>query len=74
MVWWEALEDLAPTAAKVEPWVDVYCHLSTAAEAEDVQRWILDHDQVADVEVYFPRRWFVVPAWFDERIAARMPA
>lgn len=68
MLWSESLDSLASNPEIEQPWVDAYCQLDTAAEAEDLQRWLLDQPGVDEVEVYFPRRWFVVPAWFDERI------
>ncbi len=68
MVWWMSLEDLTPTEEDLTPWVDVYCHLDAAAAVEEVQTWLLDLPMVDEVEVFFPRTWYVVDAWFDERI------
>lgn len=72
VVYVDALEKLAPGQDHDHPWADLYCHLRSAGETEDVCRWLLAQPNVADVELYFPRRWSVVPAWFDERIHARM--
>lgn len=68
MVLWDALEKLAPTTTTVHPWVDVFCHLASAGEVEEVKRWMLTLPTVDAVEVSFPRSWFVVEPWFDERV------
>ena len=72
MVWSEAVADASPTMAADAPWVDVYCHLTSAGEVEEVHRWLLGLPFVKAVEVYFPRSWFVVTSWFDERIQHRI--
>lgn len=72
MVLWDALEQLAPAAEPEHPWVDVFCHLPSAGEVEEVRRWLLDRPTVDTVEVSFPRSWFVVSPWFDQRVQARL--
>ncbi len=74
MVLWDALENLAPALDAEHPWVDVFCHLPSAAEVEEVRGWMLALAEVDDVEVSFPRSWFVVDTWFDERIHRHLPA
>lgn len=72
MVWRVALEEIRPTSEAATPWVDVFCHLSSAAEVETVKAWLLDLPHVEDVEVFFPKSWFVVEDWFDQRLEARV--
>lgn len=71
MVLWDAFEMLAPSAEADHPWVDVFCHLSSAGEVEEVKRWLLERPMVDTVEASFPRSWFVVDSWFDERVKPR---
>lgn len=72
MVWRVALEEIKPDAETDTPWVDIFCHLPSAAETEDVRAWLLDLPHVEDVEIFFPKSWFVASDWFDERIEARL--
>ncbi len=72
MVWWDAMEYLSEQVEMEKAWVDVYCHLASAAEVERVQTWLLDQQGVQGVEVFFPKEWFVVSSWFDERIAKQL--
>lgn len=74
MVWWDAMEEISNQVELDEAWVDVYCHLSSAAQVEEVERWLLGLDHVSGVETFFPRSWFVVAPWFDERIATKLKA
>lgn len=74
MVWWDAPAEQLLRLDDATAWVDVYCHLATAAEAESVQQWLLDTPGVEGVEIFFPKTWFVVPTWWDERIATRIAA
>lgn len=72
MVWRVALEEIKPDAEADHPWVDVFCHLASAAEVEDLHARLLDLPNVEAVEIFFPRSWFVVSDWFDERIEAQL--
>lgn len=74
MVWWDAMEDMSSQVKLEQASVDVYCHLGSAAEVEEVQTWLLGLDSVEAVEVFFPKAWFVVPSWFDERIMPKLEA
>lgn len=74
MVWWDAMEDVSSQVELEQASVDVYCHLGSAAAVEEVQTWLLGLDGVEAVEVFFPKAWFVVPSWFDERISPRLEA
>lgn len=49
--------------------LDVGAHLNSVGDAEDRQREIRGLPGVEDVEILFPRRFYMYPAWFDERIA-----
>lgn len=69
MVWRMTSQDLAPTARGDHAWADVFCHLHSAAEVESVQKWLLDLPSVQAAEAFFPKKWFTVSAWFNERIA-----
>lgn len=73
MVWWDALEHVSSEVEMDQAWVDVYCHLASAAEVEEVQTWLLGRDGVQGVEVFFPKEWFVVSSWFDERVTKKLP-
>lgn len=48
--------------------MEAWCHLTSAPEIEEVQWWLGDHPGVMEVLKFYPKSWFVVPAWFDERI------
>ncbi len=48
--------------------LDVGAHFDSVGEVEDRQRDIRALAGVEDVEVLFPRRFYVYPAWFDEHI------
>lgn len=72
MVSWDTMDHVSPDLDLPGAWVDVYCHLPSAAQTEEVQTWLLDLDGVREVEVFFPKAWFVVPSWFDERITKQL--
>lgn len=74
MVWWDAMDHLSSEVELDEAFVDIYCHLGSAAEVEEVQTWLLGLDGVGEVEVFFPKAWFVVSSWFDERISPMLKA
>jgi DNA-binding Lrp family transcriptional regulator len=52
------------------PMIDVGVHLASVGQGEDLQATILSMPAVQEVEVLFPRRFHMYPAWFDERIRA----
>jgi len=52
----------------VPPMLDIGAHLESVGHAEDVQRELAAVDSVADVEVLFPRRFYLYRGWFDEHI------
>jgi len=69
LVWWDAMLEASPRQALAHPWVDLYCHLEAVADVEALTLSLLAAPGVRAVETYFPKAWFVVPSWFDERIA-----
>ena len=64
----------ASAAAEVPPeapaMIDLGAHMGSVGEAEDLQASVLSIPGVQEVEVLFPRRFHMYPAWFDERIRA----
>lgn len=72
MVWSVPFQPPAGVEEAPDEWAEVFCHLRSAGEVEDVRRWVLGQPAVTGVEVYYPRAWFVAGSWFDERIEARL--
>ncbi len=70
------------TADDVPRALDVGAHLASVGDVEDRQREIQALRGVEEVEPLFPRRFYMYPTWFDERIEyelahpekARVPA
>jgi DNA-binding Lrp family transcriptional regulator len=54
----------------VPPILDIGAHHESVGQAQDVQREIARVDSVDDVEVLFPRRFYLYRGWFDEHIEA----
>jgi DNA-binding Lrp family transcriptional regulator len=50
------------------PMLDIGAHLESIGGAEDVQRELQGLEGVEDVEMLFPRRFYLYRAWFDDRI------
>jgi len=48
--------------------LDIVAHLDSVGHAEDVQRTLSTLDSVEEVEVLFPRRFYLYRGWFDEHI------
>ncbi len=71
-LWIDSLDRVAPGHTYPYTWVDVFCHLPSVGETEQIQMWLMDQPDVQSVECFFPRAWHVVTDWFDERIQARM--
>lgn len=71
-VWIDPLDLVIPGEDHRVAGADVYVHLDAPAQAEALQRELLDVPKVADVEVFFPTNSWVVGAWFEERIQGRL--
>jgi hypothetical protein len=68
------LTHLTDTTALVEsnesmpPLLDVGAHVDSVGQAEDLQRELQALETVEEVEVLFPRRFYLYRGWFDDRI------
>jgi len=68
------LTHLTDTTALVEstesmpPLLDVGAHADSVGQAEDLQREMLALETVEEVEVLFPRRFYLYRSWFDDHI------
>jgi DNA-binding Lrp family transcriptional regulator len=54
------------------PMLDIGAHLESVGRAEDLHRELLGLKGVKDVEVLFPRRFYLYRTWFDDRIRAAL--
>ncbi len=74
LVWCGDIEPVLPEGASGPLVVEAWCHLASAPAVEEVELWLGDHAGVQEVLPFYPKSWFVVPTWFDERIERQMPA
>jgi len=69
---------LTDTSALVEsnvampPLLDIGAHVDSVGQAEDVQRELQGLEAVDDVEVLFPRRFYLYHSWFDDHIRSAL--
>jgi DNA-binding Lrp family transcriptional regulator len=61
---------LLDSEASMPPLLDIGAHLDSVGQVEDVQRLLQNLDTVEDVEVLFPRRFYLYRSWFDEHTRA----
>jgi DNA-binding Lrp family transcriptional regulator len=59
---------LVGTDASLPPIVDIGAHLESIGRAEDVQRELRELEGVEEVELLFPRRFYLYRTWFDDRL------
>lgn len=48
--------------------LDVGAHVDSVGQAEDLQRELASLDSVEEVEILFPRRFYLYRGWFDEHV------
>jgi DNA-binding Lrp family transcriptional regulator len=60
---------LVESNESMPPLLDVGAHVDSVGRAEDVQRELQDLEPVEEVEVLFPRRFYLYRSWFDDRIS-----
>ena len=60
---------LAP-GETLPPMLDIIAHLESVGQADDIQVALEAIDSVMDVEVLFPRRFYLYRNWFGERTEA----
>jgi DNA-binding Lrp family transcriptional regulator len=60
---------LVASSAAMPSILDVGACVPSVGHAEDVQTELGSLDSVQEVEVLFPRRFYLYPGWFDDRIA-----
>jgi DNA-binding Lrp family transcriptional regulator len=63
---------LTSAEAPLPPMLDIGVHLDSIGQAEDVQREIGSLDGVEEVELLFPRRFYLYRTWFDDHIRASL--
>jgi DNA-binding Lrp family transcriptional regulator len=57
---------LVDSKEAVPPMLDIGAHLESVGQAEDVQRELMALGSIDDVEILFPRRFYLYRGWFDE--------
>jgi hypothetical protein len=62
----------ASAEAPLPPMLDIVVHLDSTGQAEDVQRAIGGLEGVEEVELLFPRRFYLYRTWLDEHIRAML--
>jgi DNA-binding Lrp family transcriptional regulator len=61
---------LVGSAGPLPSVLDIGAHLDSVGHAEDVQRDLQELDFVQEVEILFPRRFYLYRSWFDEHTRA----
>ena len=62
----------AEPSQSMPPLLDVGAHVDSVGEVEDVQRELSGLDEVQEVEVLLPRRFYLYRGWFDDRISSAL--
>jgi DNA-binding Lrp family transcriptional regulator len=63
---------VAGAEAPLPPMLDIGVHLDSIGQAEDVQRELGGLDGVMEVELLFPRRFYLYRTWFDDHIRSTL--
>lgn len=61
-------DKLVGPGVPLPPMVDIGAHFDTVGKAEDAQRELRVLEGVEDVELLFPRRFYLYRGWFDDHI------
>ena len=63
---------LVGSAESMPPVLDVGGHVDSVGQAEDIQQELQTLEMVEEVEVLFPRRFYLYRDWFDDRIRSAL--
>jgi len=63
---------LVESTGPTPPVLDVGGHVDSVGQAEDIQRELQALEMVDEVEILFPRRFYLYRNWFDDRIGSAL--